>query len=278
VPVLRGRSFTDQDTETSMQVAVVNQAFANRFFPKQDAVGKHFGIDDVAYSGSFEIVGVFKDFKMNNPRDAVRPVYLRPLTQRFQGYKEDSFAGTEVQSMFANSILLRFDQPQQDVAALARRTLASIDPNLTIIDLRSLDAQVAGNFNQDRLIARLTTLFGILALTLACVGLYGVTAYFVARRQSEIGIRMALGATRSGVVSLILRGVFLQIGIGLLIGIPFALIAGHFMESQLYGVHAYDPLALIVAAGALVSCALLAGLLPARRAASIEPMKALRTE
>jgi predicted permease len=278
VPIVRGRSFSEQDTATSLPVAVVNQTFANRFFPKQDAVGKHFGIDDVAYSSSFEIVGVFKDFKMNNPRDEIRPVFLRPMTQRFNGYKEDVFIGGEVQSMFANSILLRFDRPQQDVGELVRRTLASFDPNLTVIDLRSLDAQVAGNFNQDRLIARLTTLFGIVALVLACVGLYGVTAYFVARRRSEIGIRMALGATRTGVVGLVLRTVLWQIGLGLAVGIPCALLAGHLMQSQLYGVGAYDPVALIGATSILFICALVAGFLPARRAASIEPMKALRTE
>ena len=180
--------------------------------------------------------------------------------------------------MFANSILLRFDRPQQDVGELARRTLASIDPNLTVIDLRSLDAQVAGNFNQDRLIARLTTLFGVLALMLACVGLYGVTAYFVARRRSEIGIRMALGATRTGVVGLVLRSVLLQIGLGLAVGIPCSLLAGHLMKSLLYGVGSYDPAALIGATAILIVCALTAGFLPARKAASIEPMKALRTE
>jgi len=278
VPMVRGRSFTEQDTATSLPVAIVNQTFVNRFFPNQDAVGKHFGIDDVAYSSAFEIVGVFKDFKMNNPREPIRPVFLRPMTQRFNGYKEDVFIGGEVQSMFANSILLRFDRPQQDVAEIARRTLANIDPNLTVIDLRSLDAQVAGNFNQDRLIARLTTLFGVLALILACVGLYGVTAYFVARRSSEIGIRMALGSTRSGVVGLVLRTVLLQIGLGLAVGIPCALLAGHLMQSQLYGVGSYDPVAFIGATLILALCALMAGFLPARRAASIEPMRALRTE
>jgi predicted permease len=278
VPMLRGREFTDQDTPTSLPVAIVNETFAKRFYPNQDPIGKHFGIDYVPYSGSFEIVGVFKDFKLNNPRTPVRPVYLRPLTQHYNGYKEDAMISGEFGSMFADSIILRFDRPQQDVESMARRTLASIDRNLTVSDLRSLDAQVAGNFNQERLVARLTTLFGVLALMLASVGLYGVTSYFVARRTSEIGIRMALGSTRKGVVGMVLRGVFVQIGIGLLLGIPCALLAGHFMASQLYGVGAYDPMALISATLVLCVCAIAAGLIPARRAASIEPMKALRSE
>ena len=161
---------------------------------------------------------------------------------------------------------------------MVRRTLAGIDPNLTVDDLRSLDAQVAGNFNYERLIARLTTLFGVLALILASVGLYGVTSYFVARRTSEIGIRMALGSTRKGVVGLVLRGVLVQIGLGLALGIPAALLAGHFMKSQLYGVGSYDPIAIISATAVLAVCAITAGFIPARRAASIEPMRALRAE
>ena len=163
--------------------------------------------------------------------------------------------------------------------SLARKTLASIDPNLTVDDLRSLDAQVAGNFNQERLIARLTTLFGVLALILASVGLYGVTAYFVARRTSEIGIRMALGATRSRCDSAwCCAGSILQIGIGLVLGVGCSLLAGHLMASQLYGVGQYDPVALIAATLVLALCAVAAGFIPARRASTIEPMQALRTE
>jgi predicted permease len=278
VPMVRGRDFSDQDTTTSQFVAVVNETFVKRFFPNEDPVGKHFGIDDVKYSGSFEIVGVFRDFKMNNPRDPSRPVYLRPLSQRFTGYKEPPIVGGETQSMFIDSIIVSFKAPQQDADALIRRTLGSIDPNLTLVDLRSLDAQVAGNFNQERLIARLTSLFGLLALILASVGLYGVMSYFVVRRTSEIGIRMALGATRSSVVRIVLRGVLVQIVLGLVLGIPAALLAGHLMASQLYGVKAYDPLALAGATVVLAICAAFAGFIPARRAASIEPMQALRTE
>jgi predicted permease len=278
VPMIRGREFTGQDTATSLPVAIVNETFVHKYFPNQDPIGKHFGIDDVKYSGSWEIVGVFKDFKLNNPRDDKRAVFLRPLTQQYLPFQEAPMISGEIQSMFANSIVLQFDRPQQDVEALARRTLASIDPNLTVEDMRSLDSQVAGNFDQDRLLARLSMLFGAVALILACVGLYGVTSYFVARRTSEIGIRMALGATRGRVIAMVLSSVMIQIAVGLLIGVPAAMLAAHLMASQLYGVGAYDPWALGGAVSILACCTLLAGLVPARRASTIEPMRALRTE
>ncbi len=278
VPVVRGRGFTEQDTATSQQVALVNQAFAKKFFPNQDPVGQHFGIDFPQYSGSYLIVGVFADFKMNSPRSEVRAIYLRPIAQKFAGFQEPQMISTETQSMFMNAMILNFNSPQPNADALIRHTLAGIDPNLTVMDLRSMDAQVAGNFTQERLIARLSSLFGVLALILASVGLYGVMSYFVARRTSEIGIRMALGATRPSVVIMVLRGALWQILVGLALGIPAALFAGHLMASQLYGVGSYDPLAFVGATLVLGLCATLAGFLPARRAASIEPMKALRTE
>ena len=278
VPILRGRGFTEQDLTSPHQVAVVNQTFVKRFFPKEDPLGKHFGMEYPQYSDSFEIVGVFADFKMNNPRDPARPVYLRPLGLRFNGYKETRLIGGESSSLFINSMILNFNVPQQNVEALIRRTLAGIDPNLTVVGLQSFDAQVAGNFNGERLIARLTSLFGILALILASVGLYGVMSYFVARRTSEIGVRMALGATRASVLGMVLRGALWQILIGLGLGIPAALLAGHYMASQLYEVGSYDPVALLSATLVLGLCATVAGLVPARRAASIEPMQALRTE
>jgi macrolide transport system ATP-binding/permease protein len=278
VPIVRGRGFTAQDTATSQPIALVNQTFAKKFFPNQDPVGQHFGIYLPQYSGSFQIVGVFADFKINDPRNPARPVYLRPLSQQILGYKEPAMITTETRSMFMGAMILNFNAPQQNVDGLIRRTLAGIDPNLTVTDLRSLDAQVAGNFTQERMIAQLTSLFGVLALLLASVGLYGVMSYFVARRTSEIGIRMALGATRGSVVSMVLRGVLWQVLVGLALGIPAALFAGHLIANQLYGVGGYDPLALVGATSVLALCAAVAGFVPARRAASIEPMQALRSE
>ena len=278
VPIVQGRNFSAQDMISSPQVALVNQAFVKKFFPGVNPVGQHFGIDFVQYSGAFEIVGVFRDFKMNNPRSEVRPVFLRPLAQEFTGYTDPGMKSMEAQSMYMNALILDFNSPQQNVDGLVRHTLADIDPNLTVMDLRSFGNQVAGNFDQERLIARLSTLFGIVALLLASVGLYGVMSYLVAQRTCEIGIRMALGATRATVVKLVLAGALLQLAMGLVIGVPSALLAGRFMAAQLYDVRAYDPWALIFATLALALCTLLAGVIPARRASSIEPMRALRAE
>jgi len=278
VPVLRGRGFTDQDTTTSQPVAVVNQTFVKRFFPNEDPLGKPFGIGFQQYSGTFEIVGVFADFKMNNPREPARPVFLRPLLQRFTGFREPQMNQAELQSLFMRAMLLNFNAPQQNIEGLIRRTLAGINPDLTVFNLQPFDAQVAGNFDEERLIAQLTSLFGVLALILASVGLYGVMSYMVARRTSEIGVRMALGATRSSVLALVLRGALWQILIGLGLGIPAALLAGHLMAGLLYGVAGYDPLAFVGATLVLGFCAAVAGLIPARRASSIEPMQALRAE
>ena len=278
VPIVRGRNFSAQDTATSPQVALVNQAFARHFFPNQDPIGKHFGLVSPENSGAFEIAGVFADFKMTDPRREVDPLFFRPLSQQFNGYKDPDGDAGEKNSMFVKFIILDFAQASPDAEAIARRTLAAIDPNLTVMHFSPYDAEIAGNFNQDRLLARLTSLFGILALVLASVGLYGVMSYFVVRRTSEIGIRMALGAARSGVVALVLRSALWQVLIGLAIGTPAAFFAGRLMASLLYGVSAYDPLSFVAATGILALCAFTAGFIPARRAASIDPMRALRTE
>jgi predicted permease len=277
-PVIRGRGFTDGDTATSQFVAVVNQAFVKKFFPNEDPMGRHIGIYGHQYAGAFEIVGIVADAKYTNPRQEVRPMYFRPLTQKLQVTDPPNGAMAENWSLYINSITLRFSNPPQNVDAMVRRTLADIDPNLTIRDLHSLDYQVSDNFTQERLIARLTTLFGLLALVLAAVGLYGITSYAVARRTGEIGLRMALGADRGSVVRMVMRGAFGQIAIGLAIGIPVAILGGRFMASQLFQVRSWDPLSMGIAIAVLSAAAALAGLIPARRAASIEPMEALRIE
>jgi predicted permease len=277
-PLIRGRGLAEQDTPTSSRVAVVNQTFVKKFFPDEDPIGRHFGTFNQKYASSYEIVGIVADAKYQNARDQFRPMYFRPLTQWNQAMTEPSAITAESRSLFINSATIRFQGDPQGLEQAVRRTLANIDSNLTLYDFTSLDAQVAGNFDQERLIARLTALFGILALILASVGLYGITAYTVARRTSEIGLRMALGANRGNVVALVLRGALLQIAIGLAIGIPIALMGGKYLSSQLYGVHIYDPLSLALAVLALSAAAALAGFIPARRASSIEPMEALRIE
>jgi predicted permease len=277
-PVVRGRGFTEQDTATTRKVAVVNQAFVKKFFPKEDPIGKRFGVFDQKYSTAFEIVGIVADAKYNNPRREVRTMYFRPLTQSMDGLAEPRTVMAEGRSMYINSVTMHFERPPQDLDAMVRRTLQNINPNLTVLDLQSLDYQVAGNFNQERLIARLTMMFGVLALVLASVGLYGITSYQVARRTSEIGLRMALGADRGDVVRMVLRGALTQAGIGLAIGIPVALLAARWMKDQLFEVKTYDPLSLLTAVVVLLLSATVAGFVPARRAANVEPMSALRTE
>jgi hypothetical protein len=275
---VRGRGFTAQDTSSSPLVVLVNHAFARRFFPNQNPIGLRFGTDSPQYSSAFEIVGVFADFKMTDPRKEAGPLFLRPLTQQFAGFKEPDLDAAEKNFMYMRSMIFHFSRPQQDAEAVIRNTLADIDPNLTISRFGSYDSEVAGNFSQDRLMARLTGIFGMLSLVLASIGLYGVTSYLVARRRGEIGIRMALGATRSRVVTMVLRTALLQVLMGLALGIPAALLTGHLMNRLLYQVSANDPLVLLGTTIVLGICATVAGFIPARRAASIDPMRALRSE
>jgi len=280
VPILRGRGFTAQDTATAPLVAIVNEAFVKKFFPNQDPIGRRFGMDKPEYSGNFQIVGVFRDFMMNlqYSRTDAHPLFLRPITQLNTGYKDPGLISGETRSMFANAMILDFKAPPPNVDSLVRNTLAGINPNLTVRDLRTFGNQLATNFNTERLVARLTGLFGLLAVALASVGLYGVMSYFVARRTREIGIRMALGATRQSVVNMVMRGALWQILIGLVLGIPASLYVGYLMKALLYGVDSYNLTALAGAPFILLIFATAAAFLPALRAASIEPMRALRTE
>jgi ABC-type antimicrobial peptide transport system permease subunit len=165
-----------------------------------------------------------------------------------------------------------------NMESLARSTLSSINPNLSVVKFQTFDAQIADRFSDDRLVARLTMLFGALALVLAAVGLYGVTSYTVARRTSEIGIRMALGAKRSRVVAIVMRGAMLQTVLGLAIGVPVAILCVRFVKSQLYEISSAGVDLMIGAVVTLAAAACIAAMIPARRAASIDPVRALRTE
>jgi macrolide transport system ATP-binding/permease protein len=272
--LLRGRAIGEEDTPASRQVAVVNEAFVRKFFPKEDPMGRHFGFGDARNAGDFEIVGITQDAKYQDAREPAYPTCFLPFLQMAKDPKLAFMLG----SHYIGDIELQVAGKPQNLDATVRRTLADIDPNLNVFDVITLSEQLTRNFNQDRLIARLTELFGLLALLLACVGLYGVTAYSVAQRTSEIGIRMALGANRGNVLGLVLRGALLQLGIGLAFGIAFALATARLMATQLYGVKSYDPVILGLAALVLAACSMIAGFVPARRAASIDPMRALRTE
>jgi predicted permease len=280
MPILRGRGFTAADNETTAPVAIVNEAFVKRFFKSsEDPLGQHFGLDVPEYAGTFSIVGVVRDAKFAGwglSRPARRMFYV-PLAQTVN-YPDDLMKRLEMRSHFIGGIMLVTNMSPGALEPLITRMLAELDPNLTINSIRTMRQQVELSFDQERAVASLAGLFGIVALVLAAVGLYGVTAYTVAQRTNEIGIRMALGADRPRVIQLVLSGAFKRVLVGLILGLPLAIGAGRLISAQLYGVSSWDPLALSVAAGALAVCSFFAAIIPANRAASISPMNALRIE
>jgi predicted permease len=280
IPVLRGRAFTAADNETTEPVAIVNEAFVKRFLKSnEDPVDQHFGLDFPENAGTFRIVGVVRDAKFAGwglYRPA-RPMFYVPLAQNVN-YKQDLMKAIELRSHFIGGMMLVTSTPPGVLEPLLTRTLAELDPNLTIVSVRTMEQQVALSFDQERAVASLAGLFGMVALLLAAVGVYGVTAYTIAQRTNEIGIRMALGADRAKVIKLVLRGAFKRVMIGLLLGLPLAIGAGRLISAQLYGVSSWDPFALILAASALGTCAFFATIIPAFRAAGISPMDALRIE
>jgi predicted permease len=277
-PILRGRNFTGADRGSAPLVAIVNEAFARRFFPNEDPMDRRFGIDVAAYAGTYRIVGVVQDAKYNNPDKPARPMFFVPQAQWVTHYQEDILKKIELNSHFVGSALLVTAQQPGALEPVLRRTLAEVDANLTLNSVRTMKEQVALAFDQQRAVASLAGLFGIVALVLAAVGLYGVTAYTVVQRTGEIGVRMALGADRRSIVRLVLAGAFRQVGVGLALGIPLAIGAGRLMAAQLYGVPFWDPWSLGLAASALGFSAFVAAMIPASRAAGLDPMKALRTE
>jgi predicted permease len=275
--VLQGRAITDRDTATSQRVAVVNQSFAKKFFKDESPIGKHFGDLGAKYAGNFEIVGVTEDTQYRQPTRKIPPMFFLSALQSVT-YDDPRFVTFEDRSHYLNAIELKTQGTVPGLEPQVRRALAQVNPDLAVIDFVSFAEQVQENFSQQAMIAKLTSLFGLLALVLASVGLYGVTAYSVERRTSEIGIRMALGADRLNVLKLVLRGAFLQVGIGLAIGIPATILGGRAMATQLFGVKPYDPNILLLTTAVLSLAALVAAVVPARRAATLDPMRALRTE
>jgi predicted permease len=275
--IVQGRSITDQDTATSQRVAVVNQAFAKKFFKDENPIGKHFGNLEQRYAGSFEIVGVTEDTRYQRPTREIQPIFFLPAVQSV-AYEDPRFVTFENRNHYLNAIELETLGNVPGLEPQVRRAFAQVNPDLAVIDFVSFAGQVEANFTQQAMIAKLTSLFGLLALVLASVGLYGVTAYSVERRTSEIGIRMALGADRLTVLKLVLRGAFLQVAIGLAIGIPATILGGRAMATQLFGVKPYDPNILLLTTAVLSFAALVAAVVPARRAATLDPMRALRTE
>jgi predicted permease len=279
--IVRGRAIDERDTATSLRVAVVNQAFVDAFFPNDDPIGKHLGQGtEPGHAMDYEIVGVVENTKYVAAEQPAWRTYFLPLLQTVPFTSEGNIS-MQARSMFIRDIEFHVTGGPDRLASVQadiRRSLAAIDPNLTVNAVLTFGEQLARNFNQQRLVATLTSLYGQLALLLAAIGLYGITAHNVARRTGEIGIRMALGADRRRVLTMVLRRALLQTSIGLAIGLPIAIFAGRGLSSQLFGITPRDPIVIGTAIGILFSAALIAGLLPARRAAAIDPIRALRSE
>jgi macrolide transport system ATP-binding/permease protein len=275
--LVRGRGILATDTAHSPGVAVVNQAFVKRFFPNgEDPIGQHFGSGSKS-AGDWAIVGVVENAKYQQPRAQQQPMFFLPLLQRAKSETQQEHAG-ETSSLYIGSIILVTNGAGPGLEQQVRQALQNINPNLNVNNYETLEAQIGDQLSQEKLLARLTLLFGLLALTLAGVGLYGVTAYTVAQRVSEIGIRMALGAKRGDIVWMVLQGTMLQAGLGLAIGVPAALLCARFVQSQLFEVGGGDLGVITASIATLALAAGVAGIVPARRAARIDPVKALRSE
>ena len=272
----QGRSLDEHDTASSAHVAVINETFARRFYAGKNPVGQRFG-PDPERPGEFEIVGVATDVKNDVPTGPMSPIYYTPITQSTAYTTKDDIA-TENSKHYASNFVFRYLGDPTAATAGVRQAMREIDPEIPIIKLLTYEDQLSTNFTQEELVVRLTTLFGLLALVLASIGLYGVTAYAVARRTSEIGIRMALGASRGRVLAMVVRGALWQAALGLLLGLPLCFAAAQLLGHTLYQTSTFQPGVLAMVAGLLLLSALIAALVPARRAASIDPLCALRTE
>jgi predicted permease len=281
--VVMGRGFTLQDTLNAPSVAVVNQEFVKQFFGNRNPIGHHFGFSGpskIPQDGAHEIVGVVEDTTYTSVYWKNHTMYFLPLTQR-AGLANDPDPDNTIDkdlSMYAGALVIQTARPIAGFEKIVGDTLASINPNLTVVKFQTFQQQIDDRFIEERLIARLTSLFGLLALLLAAIGMYGVTAYTVARRTPEIGIRMALGAERVRVIGMVMRGAMTQALIGLLIGAPIAALCVRYVKTQLYEITSVNAGVMAGAISVLVVAACIAGLIPARRAASIDPAKALRVE
>jgi predicted permease len=271
-----GRVLTDADDNHTRKVAVVNQKFADRYYHGK-AIGQHFGWEPELRS-QFEIIGVVENTKYRNPDQPVPPMYFLPFAQASDVFKPQD-KPFEPLSHYAGQLVLKTaSSTPASLEALTRRAFAEVNPNLTPQYFLTFSDQVATNFNEDELLARLTSLFGLVALILASIGIYGVTSYSVERRTGEIGVRMALGADRRSILRDVLKRALVHCVIGLAIGVPLAYAAGRLMAQHLYGVGAFDARVAIITLLMLSMAAAVAAFVPARRASSIEPMVALRME
>ena len=265
--ILRGRDISAQDNETAPKVALVNEAFARYYFNNQDPIGRRFDRGS-ADGGEVEIVGLVKDAKANSVREQTPRTFYVPFFQDSSSWRETSFQ-------------IRTVGDPLELAAALRREVQAIDPNLPLFRVRTLESQVDETLGQERLVTTFASLFGVLALLLACAGLYGVLSYSVSRRTQEIGIRMALGARRSDVLRMVLQQGMALAAIGIGVGLASAFVLTRYLESLsslLFGVKSTDPLTYALTIVVMMVVGLVACLLPARRATEVSPLVALRQE
>ena len=274
--IVRGRPITEEDNATTRPVAIVNEAFARRYFGQENPIGQHFGPASRRRAGVFEIVGVASNVRyFESFGRPIGPMYFVPEAQTAQ-FDEPSLQAREVGSHFPYNIVIWAPGHPPDLEKQIAKALADFE--VPMYDVRSYADVIHFNYAQQNLLASLTWLFGGLGMVLAAVGLYGVTGYGVEQRTNEIGVRVAVGADRGQVLMMVLRGALWPVGIGLAIGIPAAIAVGQLMTSQLFDVKPSDPRVLSVATLLLVMAALVAALIPARRATTVDPMVALRHE
>jgi len=289
IPIIAGRAIAASDSATSQKVAVVNQTLANHFFPKGNALGQSLIIDINSVKGPWRVVGIARDTKVSGPRNTepIRMTYV-PLAQiepfipmdseTQKGGAAQKALPEENQNRFAGTILVRtINDPAHSIADL-RAAVAAVDPNLSLVDVMTIDQEVSGFMTHDELISKLTGFFSLLALLLAAIGLYGVMSYNVVRRTNEIGIRLALGAQTPAVRWMILRESLLLLAVGLSLGLPLALASTRIIKGQLFGLGPVDPASFSVAIAVVSGMTLFAAWLPARRATKVDPMVALRYE
>jgi len=281
--VLEGRAFTVEDNRNTQPVAVVDEAFVKRYLHGKDPIGVHFGNGDEAHSAMYTIVGVVERAQYWPPSyliDTAHPMYFLPAGQWVtlppSTPAAQIYDALQADTHYMASLEIETNGTVPHLEEKVQQRLQDLDPNLMITQFRSFDRQVQLAFSQQNMIVQLTSLFGLVALALAAIGLYGVTSYAVAQRTREIGIRMALGANRVNVRSMVMRGALLQVALGLAIGIPAAIEAGRLMAAELFGIGAWNPLVLGCVIALLAAVALVASAAPAHRAASVEPMDALR--
>ncbi|MFL6301024.1 MAG: ABC transporter permease [Terriglobales bacterium] len=266
IPVIEGREFGAQDTASSTRVAVVNQQFVNFFFHGQDPMGRHFAIDDPKYVDKpMQIVGVVRDVRHQSLEKPIPPMFYRPISQTDE-------------ALGLMQIAIRTAVNPDAMTETARAEIKSFNSGLPISSIKTMDYLVDSTISNEITIAKLSTFFGALALALACIGLYGVMAYTVAGRTREIGVRMALGAQRGNVLTLVMRESMLLVGVGICIGVPLAILCTRLINSMLFGLQNTDPLSLVVVVAILAAVGVLASMIPARRATKVDPMVALRYE